>query len=70
MQNANRVNLGLSRLPQISWKGCARAVLPKVGLIAMVCVYSIVGGLIFKHLEQDNEKGECRQVGMAYRSQY
>ncbi len=67
MQNANRVNLGLSRLPEISWKGFARAVLPKVGLIVMVCGYSIVGGFIFKHLEQSNEKGECRQVGVAFR---
>ncbi|XP_074650138.1 TWiK family of potassium channels protein 7-like [Tubulanus polymorphus] len=30
-----------------------------VGLFLMVCLYSVMGGFIFEHLEKTNEKSEC-----------
>ncbi len=31
----------------------------KVGLVLLVIVYSLIGGAIFQHLEEENEKMEC-----------
>ena len=37
-----------------------------VGITGMVIAYSIIGGFIFKHLEETNEKQECVQLMEKY----
>lgn len=34
-------------------------ILPNSGLILVICLYALVGGYIFQHLESTNEKTEC-----------
>ncbi len=47
-------------------KKVLKAVFSHIGLSSIVIVYSIIGGLIFEHLEATNEKEECVQAMEKY----
>ena len=62
----NTSNTDTKKKDRTCCKKVLKAVFSHVGLSTIVIVYSIIGGLVFEHLEATNEREECMQAMEKY----